>query len=177
MRKKRSLLEKKSDRFVTPVKPSIQLIDIASNQDFTSHKLTTDGQLATLRAIQDYNTSLPKRRKGKDELTEIPCSNIAATYTVKRDPKKKTFELQTHYHAVGIVDGCRSSALSSDKFSLMNKQDQIHRSESKKKIEMLRKHYGDLLSVTGGNASELDLTSMLSQTFNGREEQVDNPFS
>ena len=59
----------------------------------------------------------------------------------------------------------------------MNKQDQIHRSKSKKKIEMLRKHYGDLLGVTGGNASELDLTSMLSSTFNGREEQVDNPFS
>ena len=87
--------------------------------------MTTEGQLATLKAIQDYNTSLPKKRKGKDELSEIPCSNITATYTVKRDPKKKTFELQTHYHAVGIVDGCRSSALSADKFSIMNKHDQI----------------------------------------------------
>ena len=63
----------------------------------------------------------PKKRKGKDELPEISTQNIAATFTVKRDLKKKTFEMIPHYVQVGIVDGCRSSSLSSDPFSLTNK--------------------------------------------------------
>jgi len=46
-----------------------------------------------------------------------------------------------------------------------------------KKIEMLRKHFGALLGGIGDGASDLDLTSMLSSTFNGVEQNVDNPFS
>jgi hypothetical protein len=65
-----------------------------------------------LRAIQEYNKKLPKRRKVKDALKELPVSNIAATFTVKRDRKKKTMELITHYNQVGVIDGCHSTSFS-----------------------------------------------------------------
>jgi len=48
--RRQSLLQKK-DGYKTPVKPSYEVIDIASNKDFISHKLTTEDQLATLKAI------------------------------------------------------------------------------------------------------------------------------
>lgn len=78
-------------------------------------------QLETLQAIKDYNKKLPKRRKVKDSLKECPTSNIMATFTQKRDHKKKTLEVLTHYKPVGIVDGCKSTNFSSDQFSLFNK--------------------------------------------------------
>ena len=74
-----------------------------------------------MKAIYDYNKKLPKRRKIKDKISECPTSNITATYTVKRDIKKKKIEVLTHYKPVGIVDGCRSTSFSQDKFSLFNK--------------------------------------------------------
>jgi hypothetical protein len=59
---------------------------------------------------------LPKKRKGKDDLSEnIPISNIATTYTVKREISKKkevTVSLETHYNAIGLVDNCRTSKIS-----------------------------------------------------------------
>jgi hypothetical protein len=48
----------------------------------------------------------------KDSLKELPVSNIAATFTVKRDRKKKTMELITHYNQVGVIDGCHSTNFS-----------------------------------------------------------------
>lgn len=56
-------------------------------------------------------------------MPEITASNVVATFTVKRDIKKKTFEMIPKYSAVGIVDGCRTSTFSNDPFSLTNKQD------------------------------------------------------
>jgi hypothetical protein len=42
---------------------------------------------------------------------------------------------------------------------------------------MLRKHFGALLGGIGDSASELDLTNMLSSTFNDGKNNEDNPFS
>lgn len=61
--------------------------------------------MQTLRAIQQYNTALPKSRKGKDALGEVAVQNVAATYTMKTDHKKKTQEMVTHYKQIGIVEG------------------------------------------------------------------------
>lgn len=74
-----------------------------------------------MKAIQEYNKKLPKKRKIKDRLSECPTTNITATNTVKRNMKKKTIDVLTHYKPVGIVDGCRSTSFSQDKFSLFNK--------------------------------------------------------
>ena len=106
--------------------------------DTPSSRPNVDKQLETLQAIQEYNKKLPKRRKIKDSLSECPTTNIAATYTVKRDRKKKTMELITHYNKVGIVDGCQSTTLSNDKFSLYNLQTELQRSSSAIKIKSLR---------------------------------------
>ena len=59
--------------------------------------------------------------------------------------KKKTIEVLTHYKPVGIIDGCRSTSFSQDKFSLLNKQDAIQRSASAIKIRTLRTQYDKLL--------------------------------
>lgn len=101
-----------------------ELIDVASMSD-PSCRPSVQTQLETLAAIQEYNKKLPKRRKAKDSIPEMPTSNIAATFTVKRDHKKKTLALVTHYNPVGITDGCQSSQHSADKFSLANKQAEI----------------------------------------------------
>jgi len=89
--------------------------------DVPSGRPDVETQLDTLRAIQDYNKKLPKRRKIKDKMSECPTSNISATFTQKRDKKKKTLEVITHYKPIGITDGCRSTSFSVDKFSLFNK--------------------------------------------------------
>lgn len=103
-----------------------------------------------MKAIQEYNKKLPKKRKIKDKIGECTTSNITATYTVLRKPKKKNGdkpppEVVTHYKAVGITDGCRSTSWSQDKFSLCNKQDAIQRSASAIKIRTLRTQYQNLL--------------------------------
>ena len=77
-----------------------------------SSRPTVSTQLETLAQIEAYNKKLPKRRKVKDSLKECPVNNITATHTVKRNPKKKTMELVTHYAPVGITDGCRSTNMS-----------------------------------------------------------------
>ena len=90
--------------------------------DHPSSRPSVEQQIDTLNNIRLYNKALPKKRQAKDSLPEITASNIVATFTVKRDPKKKTFEMIPKYSAVGIVDGCRTSSISNDPFSLTNKQ-------------------------------------------------------
>ena len=75
--------------------------------------------------IRDYNKALPKRRRGKDDMTDPVTSNITATFTVKKDLKKKTLELVPHFHPVGMVDGYRPSSVSINPFSLLNRQNEI----------------------------------------------------
>jgi len=112
-----------------------------------SSRPTVATQLETLSAIEAYNKKLPKRRKLKDSLKECPTNNIAATFTVKRNQKKKTIELVTHYQQVGITDGCRPTSLSQDKFSLTNMQSEMQRSASSIKIRTLRSQYERLLTM------------------------------
>ena len=107
----------------TPKKSMSAFVDI-TQADYESHKGTTERQLATLAAIQEYNKSLPKARRAKDSLPEIATSNIAATYIIKKDLKKGTSEEITKYHQVGIEDGGRFSQ-SADKYSLSAKQSAI----------------------------------------------------
>jgi|APGre2960657444_1045066.scaffolds.fasta_scaffold363520_1 hypothetical protein len=59
------------------------------------------------------------------------------------------------YSAVGIVDGCRTSTLSSDPFSLTNKQNEIQRSASALKIQTLRKHYESILTMSPARALQI----------------------
>lgn len=116
----KSKSQKKGEKLPTP-EPLDELVDIASMSEMPSSRPTVEQQMETLQAIMDYNKKLPKRRKAKDSLSECQTSNIAATFTVKRDRKKKTMEMITHYNPVGITDGCRSTTFSQDKFSLFNK--------------------------------------------------------
>jgi len=53
--------------------------------------------------------ALPAKRRNKDSLNEITASNVATTFTIKRDRKKKTIEFLTHYKQIGIIDGCETS--------------------------------------------------------------------
>jgi hypothetical protein len=96
---------------------------MTASPDHPSSRPSVEQQIETLNNIRLYNKALPKKRQGKDSLPEITASNIVATFTVKRDAKKKTFEMIPKYSAVGIVDGCRTSTFSNDPFSLTNKQD------------------------------------------------------
>lgn len=126
--------------------PLNELVDLSQSSDHPSSRPDVETQLETLKAIQEYNKKLPKRRKIKDKIGECSTSNITATYTVLRKPKKKNGdkpppELITHYKPVGITDGCRSTSWSQDKYSLCNKQDAIQRSASAIKIRTLRTQY------------------------------------
>ena len=135
-------------------------------------------QLATLAAIQDYNKSLPKSRRVKDALPEIATTNIAATYTVKKDLKKGTVEMITKYHQVGIEDGGRASSTSAERFSLSAKQSAIQRSASAKKIAKLRLHYGELIgSVTPSKAADPLIKPVGAPESSSALPEVDNPFS
>jgi hypothetical protein len=64
-------------------KPIQSLVDLT--KDSPSSKPSAETQLAQLKAIQDYNKSLPKARKTKDALPEVAVQNVAATFQVKRD--------------------------------------------------------------------------------------------
>ena len=156
---------------------SCELIDITADIDNMSHMLTTEGQLAQLAAIRDYNKALPKRRRGKDEMSDPVTSNITATFTVKKDLKKKTMELVPHFHPVGLVDGYRPSSVSINPFSLLNRQNEIQRSASSIKISRLRKHYGGLLGPTASAATGLTLHPEGSIENVSSQAGINNPFS
>ncbi len=156
---------------------SCELIDITADMDNISHMLSTEGQIAQLAAIRDYNKALPKRRRGKDEMTDPATSNITATFTVKKDLKKKTLELVPHFHPVGMVDGYRPSSVSINPFSLLNRQNEIQRSASAIKISRLRKHYGGLLGPTASAATGLTLHPQGSVENIPSQQLISNPFS
>lgn len=95
------------------------LVDMTTSDEYPSSKPNADIQLLTLKAIKDYNNSLPKARKTKDALEEIAVQNVAATFTIKTDHKKKTKELITNYKQVGIIEGTLST--DADRFNIGNK--------------------------------------------------------
>jgi hypothetical protein len=51
--------------------------------------MSVDEQLATLKAITDYNASLPKAKREKMSLPEIPTHGITATHVYRRNKKKE----------------------------------------------------------------------------------------
>lgn len=58
-----------------------EIIDLSvqsEDNEFLNSRLPVDKQLATLKAIQDYNASLPKARKIKDALPAIKTHGITA---------------------------------------------------------------------------------------------------
>lgn len=71
--------------------------DLSASKDHPSSKPSANTQLATLKAIQTYNSALPKKRQKKDSLPEIEVSNVCATFTIKRDHKKGTMEMISKY--------------------------------------------------------------------------------
>lgn len=69
-----------------------EIVDLTvqnENNSFASTRMSVDQQLATLRAIQDYNASLPKAKRKKDSLPEIPTHGITATHVMRRNKKKE----------------------------------------------------------------------------------------
>lgn len=127
-------------------KPVSSLIDLSKDEQSPSSKPSAETQLATLKAIQAYNSALPKSRKVKDALPEVTASNVVATQRVKRDLKKKTLELVNNYKTVGIMEGtsCDNEA---DRYSLANRQREIQRSASQLKIAALRKSFENLIGA------------------------------
>jgi hypothetical protein len=134
MRKKRSLLEKEKDRLIIPIKPSVEIN--------TSHQIETLFHtnwllMASLQLSKQFKSTTlacPRREKVKmNSLKSLVATSPQHTQS-NVIPRSKHLNSKTHYHAVDLVDGCRSGALSSDKFSLMNKQDQIRRNASFKKL-------------------------------------------
>ena len=77
--------------------PTNEFIDISIDEFNPSHMPNVDRSIETLSQIQLYNQKLPKRRKIKDKLDEIPTANISTTYLQKRDKKKGTLSLITNY--------------------------------------------------------------------------------
>lgn len=88
------------------LEPIREFVDVSSMTAFPSSRPTVQNQIDALHAIHSYNKALPKRRKARDSLGEFETSNLAATFTVHRDPKKKTLTVNSKYNQVGIVDGC-----------------------------------------------------------------------
>lgn len=102
-------------------------------------------------------------------MQEIAVQNVAATYTMKTEKKKKETirEMVTNYKTIGITDGCSGSEV--DRYSIVNKQREIQRSSSALKIAALRKSFEMLI---GAQSKPEELDDNASEGY-----QVDNPFS
>lgn len=149
--KKQSTLQKSDNDYRN------QVIDMTKIEEFPAARPSVDDQLNTLHAIQQYNKTLPKRRKAKDSLAECETNNISASLSVHRDVKKKTFTLSSRYNQVGIVDPCEPTEFSKNPFSIANKQVKIQRSASHLKVQKIRKFYDNLIRKSPKSASQMDL--------------------
>jgi len=96
------------------------MIDLSADPSNPSSKPSSAMQIKQLNAIKDYNSALPKNRKNKDSLPELAVSNVAATFTVKTDFKKKTKEMITNYKTIGIMEGLSDDSNGVDKYSISN---------------------------------------------------------
>jgi len=79
---------------------------------------TVSDQIATLKAVQEYNASLKPARKVKDALPEITCNNITNLPRFKENPKTKKKVEVPHYVQVGIIEGRGTNG---DQFSIEEK--------------------------------------------------------
>jgi hypothetical protein len=145
-----------------------EVIDLtvqSEDNEFLNSRLPVDKQLATLKAIQDYNNSLPKARRKKDALPEIKVHGITAQEILRREPKKKELFRATTYHAMGIAEGYIDNTSSDDAcmFSLSAKKHALQRASSQQKIEKIRMHYGKFIGAGPQVAAE-------------QADNVDNPF-
>lgn len=92
--------------------------------------MSVDEQLATLKAISEYNAALPKAKREKMSLPEIATHGITATEVYRRN-KKKEIEKHTKYHAVGIAEGyLDQTSQNTDMFSLSAKKHALQRASS-----------------------------------------------
>lgn len=142
-------------------------MNLGASTEHPSSKPPADLQLQTLKAIQAYNSALPKARKAKDSLAEIAVQNVTATFTMRTEKKKKETirEMVTNYRTIGITDGCSGSEV--DRYSIVNKQREIQRSASALKIAQLRKSFEQLIGAQS-KPEEIE---------NEDGYHIDNPFS
>ena len=99
-------------------------IKISEVSDKESTMPSTAEQIETLEAINEYNQTLPEKKRvnPKNFLPEIMSSNIGVTKRFWKDlAKKKASRQRLYYHQIGIVDGTSASSFSDDKFSIASK--------------------------------------------------------
>lgn len=148
-------------KFYQNHQPEIVSVSEVTAEGATTVETVAD-QLATQRAIAEYNKKLPAKRKAKGEsLPDIPTSNIVARKRIVKEYKKtgvKTVEAVT-YHQVGMTDGGEKTDMNEDKYSMAAKQRALHRATSQQKIERIRTYYGNLIGgfTPTKNPSEIKL--------------------
>lgn len=145
----------------------VSLADFSHSKQHPSSKPSAYEQLATLKAIQAYNSALPKKRQKKDSLPEIEVSNVCATFSVKTDLKKGTKELISNYKQIGVTEGGDRNDPS--RYGVLQKQREIQRTSSMKKISDLRRSFESLI---GKVAKPDDMEEVSEGGY-----QYDNPFT
>jgi len=107
--------------------------------DFENHRMTVGEQLATLKAIQDYNAALPKAKRKKDSLPEIATHGITSREILRRSGKAREIGKVSTYHAMGIAEGhIDHTSITDDIYSLSAKKHALQRASSQQKIANIR---------------------------------------
>ena len=80
----------------------------------------------------------------------IATTNVGTISVIKKDLKKKSVELITRYHQLGLVEDHFYAAGESadEKFSIDAKTRALSQQSSRKKIETIRQHSGRLINAT-----------------------------
>jgi len=76
-------------------------------------------KLNSLKPLK-ITTQLYQRTARQRILPELAVSNVAATFAIKTDFKKKTKEMITNYKTIGIMEGLSDDSSGVDKYSISN---------------------------------------------------------
>ena len=94
------------------------IMEMADMQSEKSTLAPVQEQIDTLNAIKAYNKALKPARRAKDSLPEIPTTNISKCDRYVKDIKKKKFNQERSYKAIGILDDGLPTSMNNDKYSL-----------------------------------------------------------
>ncbi|CDW84410.1 UNKNOWN [Stylonychia lemnae] len=123
------------------------LHDLTKDQVGYGIRPSTAIQIKQLEMIQEYNKSLPKRKKNQS-LPLIQAHNIGTKSIIKKDHKKQTVEEIIKYNAIGEIDDqLDSKEAQGSKFQMLGKVRNMKIQSAKQRIETLRKYKGDLINA------------------------------
>ncbi len=127
---------------------STRIVDLTVDQVSYGLRPSTAIQLEQIKAINEFNKALPKKKQNM-AFPMITSTNIGYTNSIKRDHKKKTVELLTHYNPVGLIEDHFQTGddLSDAKFSLDSKVRAVSQQQSRKRIQMISQHSGRLIGA------------------------------